>query len=193
MDTSSVLARPIDVSLPGLAPLDGGLHPTIQMMYDLNDAFAALNFDVFEGPELEDDWHNFEALNMPADHPARDMQDTPIWRRGAPCARCGAASAADRTHPVRSIRYMESASAALPVHRVSGPRVSQRDNFDATTRAVFTQVEGLVVDKGICLGVPDSCCFARFADRVRSPGADTVARKLLSVRRTRRRDRHVSA
>ena len=140
----------VDVSLPGRVPRAGRRHPLMQVRERIEDIFSSMGFEVIGGPELEDDWHNFEALNMPPDHPARDMQDTlylaaPV---GAPGAR---AATLLRTHTSgMQIRYMETHTP--PVRIIAPGRVYRRDNFDATHTPMFTQVEGLVVDEGVSLG-----------------------------------------
>jgi phenylalanyl-tRNA synthetase alpha chain len=109
-----------------------------------------LGYQVIEGPELEDDWHNFEALNMPPDHPARDMQDTLYLASPVP-GEGGRPATLLRTHTSgMQIRYMEAHQP--PVRIIAPGRVYRRDNFDATHTPMFTQVEGLVVDEGISLG-----------------------------------------
>jgi phenylalanyl-tRNA synthetase alpha chain len=158
MDTASVLARPIDVSLPGVAPLDGGLHPTIQMMYDLNDAFAALNFEVFEGPEVTSELYEFDHMNFPPDHPARESMDT-YWldtrgsadTRGSEDARSsGGAKGADRLcirpHLTGgSVRYMQRHKP--PFRFVYPGRVYRNETTDARHERAFFQYEALIVEK----------------------------------------------
>ena len=136
-----------------------------------------MGYDIASGPELEDDWHNFEALNMPPEHPARDMQDTLYlakpWDRGAKApppqsgaaytTRGGGASAPQaaareerpasllRTHTsAMQIRYMESHEP--PVRIIAPGRVYRRDNLDLTHTPMFQQVEGLVVGEGVTMG-----------------------------------------
>jgi phenylalanyl-tRNA synthetase alpha chain len=105
-DSASVLARPIDTTVPGIPPQNGGLHPTIQMMYDLNDAFAALNFEVFEGPEITSELYEFDHMNFPPDHPARESMDT-YWLASAETDR-GADRLCIRPHLTgASVRYMQ--------------------------------------------------------------------------------------
>lgn len=152
----------VDVTLPGRAPLAGRRHPLTIVRERIEDIFAAMGYQIIDGPELEDDWHNFEALNMPPEHPARDMQDTlylasPVPQTGAPASpERGATRRVEgatllRTHTSgMQIRYMESHQP--PVRLIAPGRVYRRDNFDATHTPMFTQVEGLVVDEGISLG-----------------------------------------
>jgi phenylalanyl-tRNA synthetase alpha chain len=81
LDTEPALPRTLDVTRPGLPSGPGGLHPTIQLMYDLNDAFAALNFDRYAGPEISSELYEFDDLNFPPEHPARESMDT-FWLSG---------------------------------------------------------------------------------------------------------------
>ena len=108
-----------------------------------------MGFLIIEGPELEDDYHNFEALNMPPDHPARDMQDTLYL--GTPVrSAVGSPATLLRTHTSgMQIRYMEQHQP--PVRLIAPGRVYRRDNLDLTHTPMFTQVEGLVVGEGISL------------------------------------------
>jgi len=146
------VAGGLDITLPGRLPLVGRRHPLTQVRERVEDIFAAMGYQIIEGPEIEDDWHNFEALNMPPEHPARDMQDT-LYLQGS----LGSLGSKDRpgtllrTHTSgMQIRYMESNPP--PVRLIAPGRVYRRDNFDATHTPMFTQVEGLVVDEGISLG-----------------------------------------
>lgn len=154
MDSSSVLPRPIDVTLPGIAPQNGGLHPTIQMMYDLNDAFAALNFDVFEGPEITSELYEFDHMNFPPDHPARESMDT-YWLAGPADTAGGngsgdAARGADRL-AIRphltgaSVRYMQRHKP--PFRFVYPGRVFRNETTDARHERAFFQYEALIVDR----------------------------------------------
>jgi phenylalanyl-tRNA synthetase alpha chain len=134
----------IDVSLPGRARPSGGKHPLTLVREEVEDVFIGLGFDIFDGPEVDDDFHCFEALNMPADHPARDMQDT-FYLEGVPPRLL-------RTHTsTGQIRSM-LANENPPGVRVLCPgRVFRRDD-DITHSPMFHQFEGLVVDEGITLG-----------------------------------------
>ncbi len=131
------LARTLDVTLPG-RPVGGGhLHLLTQVRLELVDIFAELGFAVAEGPQVETDWHTFEALAIPKDHPARDMQDTFYI----------ADEIVLRTHtsPVQ-IRTMQ---AHPPPIRIVAPGVVYRRDDDATHSPMFSQIEGLVVDEGV--------------------------------------------
>jgi phenylalanyl-tRNA synthetase alpha chain len=138
----------IDVTLPGRAPLLGHRHPLTLLRERLESIFLRMGFLIVEGPELEDDYHNFEALNMPAEHPARDMQDTLYLASPVP-ALSGPATLL-RTHSSgMQIRYMETHRP--PIRLIAPGRVYRRDGLDLTHSPMFTQVEGLVVGDGITL------------------------------------------
>jgi phenylalanyl-tRNA synthetase alpha chain len=141
----------VDVTLPGRVPTVGRRHPLTQVRERVEDIFLGMGYQIIEGPELEDDWHNFEALNMPPEHPARDMQDTLYLADPVPAPDGGRPPTLLRTHTSgMQIRYMESNPP--PVRIIAPGRVYRRDNFDATHTPMFAQVEGLVVDEGISLG-----------------------------------------
>jgi phenylalanyl-tRNA synthetase alpha chain len=127
----------IDVTLPGRVLKRGSIHVINQVMGEIEDIFGNLGFVIASGPEVEDDYHNFEALNIPENHPARDMQDTFYFNKGVLL----------RTHtsPVQ-IRVMESQS--LPV-RIIAPGKVYRCDFDVSHSPMFHQVEGLWVEEGI--------------------------------------------
>jgi phenylalanyl-tRNA synthetase alpha chain len=141
---SRLSSERIDVSLSGRARPSGSKHPLTLVREEVEDVFIGLGFDIFDGPEVDDDFHCFEALNMPADHPARDMQDT-FYLEGAPPRLL-------RTHTsTGQIRSM-LANENPPGVRVLCPgRVFRRDD-DITHSPMFHQFEGLVVDEGIALG-----------------------------------------
>jgi len=141
----------VDVTLPGRQPVAGRRHPLTQVRERIEDIFIAMGYSVIDGPELEDDWHNFEALNMPPEHPARDMQDTLYLAAPIPASDGRRPASLLRTHTSgMQIRHMETHRP--PVRIIAPGRVYRRDNFDATHTPMFTQVEGLVVDEGISLG-----------------------------------------
>lgn len=120
----------------------GHLHLVTQTMERLEDVFVGMGFTVSEGPEVEDDWHNFTALNLPQHHPARDMQDTFFVELGS----LGDVVMRTHTSPVQ-IRLMESTPP--PIYSVMPGRVYRQETADATHLAVFNQIECLVVDRGI--------------------------------------------
>ncbi len=133
----------VDLSLPARETPRGSVHPVSQVMDELTEIFADLGFAVAEGPEIEDDWHNFTALNIPETHPARAMHDT-FYIEGEEPRRVL------RTHtsPVQ-IRTMMSGA---PPFRIIAPGRVYRSDSDATHTPMFHQIEGLVIDKGIHMG-----------------------------------------
>jgi phenylalanyl-tRNA synthetase alpha chain len=154
-------AGAVDVTLSGRAIPAGRVHPLMRVRQQVEDIFARMGYEILEGPEVEDDFHNFEALNMPPDHPARDMQDTlylgvPIaggtWgaHTGAlPAAQVRAATLL-RTHTsAMQIRYMKTFPP--PVRIIVPGRVYRRDNLDLSHTPMFQQFEGLVVGEGVTL------------------------------------------
>jgi phenylalanyl-tRNA synthetase alpha chain len=141
----------VDVTLPGRPAPEGALHPLTLVFREIEDVFVRLGYSVADGPELETDYYNFEALNFPPDHPARDTQDTLLVSRepGAE-SRQRQAEFLLRTHtsPVQ-IRAMRRYGAPLRI-MIPG-RVYRKDEVDATHSPVFHQVEGLLIDRGISL------------------------------------------
>jgi phenylalanyl-tRNA synthetase alpha chain len=129
-----------DLTLPGRRVVPGSLHPLTRVLDEIVDVFTGMGFAVAEGPEVELDYYNFEALNIPKDHPARDMQDT-FYVGGEILLRT-------HTSPVQ-IRTMERQKP--PVRIICPGRVYRRD-ADITHSPVFHQVEGLAVDRGITMG-----------------------------------------
>jgi len=131
----------IDISLPGRRNASGGLHPVTLTMNRIDKMFGKLGFDIAEGPEVEDDFHNFEALNIPEQHPARAMHDTFYFADGRLL----------RTHtsPVQ-IRIMENEEPPL---RVIAPGRVYRCDSDLTHTPMFHQVEGLLVDENVSFSV----------------------------------------
>ena len=156
----------LDPTLAGRPAAIGHVHPLTYLRTQIEAYFAAAGYEVLDGPETEDDYHNFEALNLPADHPARDMQDTlyldrpwpravfPVGaeRHGTPlrAARPDAPATLLRTHTsAMQIRYMERHEP--PVRIICPGRVYRRDNLDQTHTPMFQQVEGLVVGDGVTM------------------------------------------
>ena len=123
----------------------GHRHVVTQTWERLEDIFVGMGFTVAEGPEIEDEWHNFGALNFPPDHPARDMYDTLYVDYGEP----GSTLLRTHTSPVQ-IRVMESGEP--PIYSIMPGRVFRSDTADATHMPVFHQIEGLVVDRSITFG-----------------------------------------
>ena len=137
-----------DFSLPGRRRVLGKLHPLTQVTEDIVRSFRKIGFVVADGPEIEDEYHCFDALNTPADHPARDTQDTFYVSAGEAG---GQSSNLLRTHTSSvQIRVMESQSP--PVRIIVPGRVYRRDNADATHNPTFHQVEGLYVDRNVTVG-----------------------------------------
>jgi phenylalanyl-tRNA synthetase alpha chain len=131
----------LDLTLPGRRPPQGSLHPLTRVHDEIVAIFVGLGFSVAEGPEAEDDYHNFEALNIPRDHPARDMQDS-LYLTDDVVLRT-------HTSPVQ-IRVMESQPP--PVRIIVPGRVYRRDVPDPSHSPMFHQVEGLAVDRDISMG-----------------------------------------
>ncbi|MDD2553968.1 MAG: phenylalanine--tRNA ligase subunit alpha, partial [Desulfotomaculaceae bacterium] len=129
----------IDVTLPGSPGQRGGIHPLNAVLEEIQDIFLGLGYSIAEGPEIETDYYNFEALNLPKDHPARDMQDT-FFISGEILLRT-------QTSPVQ-VRTMEKTAPELPVKIIAPGKVYRRDD-DATHSPMFNQVEGLAVDRRI--------------------------------------------
>jgi phenylalanyl-tRNA synthetase alpha chain len=166
---SIAAARPpagsVDVSLPGRDLRSGRVHPLMRLRAEVEDVFSHMGYEILEGPEVEDDFHNFEALNMPPDHPARDMQDTlylsvpiaggiwgahrPVNGGGPPATQVQRATLL-RTHTsAMQIRYMKTFPP--PVRIIVPGRVYRRDNLDLTHTPMFQQFEGLVVGPSVTL------------------------------------------
>ncbi|MBO6575660.1 MAG: phenylalanine--tRNA ligase subunit alpha [Rhodothermales bacterium] len=136
----------IDLSLPGISRSLGSLHPITQTEREIRRVLESFGFAVAEGPEIEDDWHNFGALNFPPDHPARDMQDT-FWLDAPDDAGKGVLL---RTHtsPVQ-IRVMQQNPP--PIRIIAPGRVYRNEAISYKSFCLFHQVEGLYVDKGVSL------------------------------------------
>ena len=146
-------ARPpagaVDVTLPGRTRRIGHRHPLSILRDRIEAIFTRFGFLIIEGPELEDDYHNFEALNMPPEHPARDMQDT-LYLESPVRSSAGSPATLLRTHTSgMQIRHMERFQP--PVRLIAPGRVYRRDQFDLTHTPMFTQVEGLVVGENVSL------------------------------------------
>jgi phenylalanyl-tRNA synthetase alpha chain len=138
-------AERLDVTLPGRPPRLGQVHPTTRVLKEVLDAFATMGFQVAEGPDVEWDYYNFEALNIPPDHPARDMWDTFYVQSKA---RPGEILLRTHTSP-NQVRVMEKVRP--PVRVVVPGRVYRYEATDATHESEFFQVEGLAVDKNITM------------------------------------------
>jgi len=139
--------EPTDFTLPGRRRAIGKLHPLTQVTDDIVRAFRKIGFAVADGPEIEDEYHCFDALNTPADHPARDAQDT--FYLGSKVK--GDKSWLLRTH-TSSVQIRVMKSQPPPVRIIVPGRVYRRDNADATHNPTFHQIEGLYVDKNVTVG-----------------------------------------
>jgi phenylalanyl-tRNA synthetase alpha chain len=136
------LLEKLDVSLPGFPTKVGSIHPLHRVIEQIEDLFIGMGFEIAEGPEVETDYYNFEALNLPKNHPARDMQDsfyiTPDLLL--------------RTHTSSvQVRTLQQKEGSVPVRIICPGKVYRRDEDDATHSHQFTQIEGLVVDRGISM------------------------------------------
>jgi len=156
---ASLPKEPTDFTLPGRRRVLGKLHPLTQVTEDIVRSFRKIGFVVADGPEVEDEYHCFDALNTPADHPARDTQDT-FYLNVVGASRSNNSSAGEtpaarslllRTHTSSvQIRVMEKQPP--PVRIIVPGRCYRRDNADATHNPTFHQIEGLYVDKGVTVG-----------------------------------------
>jgi phenylalanyl-tRNA synthetase alpha chain len=154
-DRQVLITEAVDVTLPGGRIPPGAQHPVTMLSDRLSDVFVAMGYEVAEGPEAEAEWYNFDALNIPPDHPAREMQDTifiapaggPAGQQSRDESRSGMVL---RTHtsPVQ-IRAM--LTRPLPLYVVSPGRCYRHDPLDATHSPVFHQIEGLAVDEGLTM------------------------------------------
>ena len=141
MRESRMAAEVIDVTMPGKKNTTGRLHPLTQVLDDVKDIFIGMGFSIAEGPDVELDYYNFEALNIPKNHPARDTQDT-FYINDSVLLRT-------QTSPVQ-VRVMEQTKP--PIRVIAPGMVYRSDAVDATHSPVFHQIEGLVVDKGVTMG-----------------------------------------
>ena len=131
----------LDLTLPAPGTRPGTLHPLTQIQRELEAYFTSLGFAVLDGPEVEDEWHNFDALNIPASHPARDTQDT-FFVEGGLLLRT-------HTSPVQ-VRAMEKFGA--PLRMVAPGRVFRNEEVDASHEHTFYQLEGMMIDKDVSIG-----------------------------------------
>lgn len=130
----------IDVTLPGTKPTTGAAHPLNKVIEEIEDIFIGMGYTVAEGPEVETDYYNFEALNLPKNHPARDMQDS-FYITEELLMRT-------QTSPVQ-VRTMKAMNGQTPVKIICPGKVYRRDDDDATHSFQFNQIEGLVIGKNI--------------------------------------------
>ncbi len=129
----------LTVPAPGVRP--GALHPITQIQWEIEDLFRSLGFTVLDGPEVETEYHNFDALNIPPDHPARDMQDT-FWLDGGYLLRT-------HTSPVQ-VRGMEKLGP--PLRMIAPGRVFRNESVDASHEHTFYQLEGMMIDREVSVG-----------------------------------------
>ena len=166
-DSRVLIEERIDVTLPTNRNPRGALHPLTILSHEISDFFVGMGYTVQEGPELESSWLNFDALNIPADHPARTMQDTffiePL-----------SSGLVMRTHtsPVQIRTMLEQEP---PIYVICPGRTYRADELDATHTPVFNQVEGLVVDKGITMAHLKGT-LDHFAAKMFGPGVTTRIR-----------------
>jgi len=135
----------VDLTLPAPPRPKGSVHPTLQVMDELIEIFAQMGFAVAEGPDIEDDWHNFTALNFPPKHPAREMHDTFFFKPDAEGVR-----KLLRTH-TSPVQVRTMVSQKPPIRIIAPGRVFRKDS-DQTHTPMFHQIEGLVIDKNIHMG-----------------------------------------
>jgi phenylalanyl-tRNA synthetase alpha chain len=128
----------LDLTLPAPGPRRGHLHPITRIQRELEELFGSLGFAVLDGPEVEDEYHNFDALNIPPDHPARDMQDT-FWLEGGNLLRT-------HTSPVQ-VRGMERLGP--PLRMIAPGRVFRNESVDASHEHTFYQLEGMMIDRDV--------------------------------------------
>ncbi len=140
LEAEKLKAEVIDVTMPGKKSVAGKLHPLTKVMNEIKDIFIGMGFQIADGPEVEYDYYNFEALNIPKNHPARDTQDT-FYIEDNIVLRT-------QTSPMQ-IRVMEKTKP--PVRVIAPGRVYRSDSVDATHSPVFHQIEGLVVDKNVTM------------------------------------------
>jgi phenylalanyl-tRNA synthetase alpha chain len=130
----------IDLTLPAPGPRPGSLHPVTIIQREIEDLFVSMGFTVLDGPEVETEWHNFDALNIPPDHPARDMQDT-FWVDGGLLLRT-------HTSPVQ-VRGMERLKP--PMRMIAPGRVFRNEEVDASHEHTFYQLEGMMIDRRVSI------------------------------------------
>jgi phenylalanyl-tRNA synthetase alpha chain len=128
----------VDLTVPAPGPRPGSLHPVTQVQWEIEDLFRSLGFAVLDGPEVETEYHNFDALNIPRDHPARDMQDT-FWLEGGYVLRT-------HTSPVQ-VRGMEQLGP--PLRMIAPGRAFRNESVDASHEHTFYQLEGMMIDRDV--------------------------------------------
>jgi phenylalanyl-tRNA synthetase alpha chain len=131
----------VDLTVPASGAAPGSLHPITQIQWEIEDLFRSLGFSVLDGPEVETEYNNFDALNIPPDHPARDMQDT-FWLNGGNLLRT-------HTSPVQ-VRGMKKLGP--PLRMIAPGRVFRNESVDASHEHTFYQVEGMMIDRNVSVG-----------------------------------------
>jgi phenylalanyl-tRNA synthetase alpha chain len=131
----------MDLTVPATGVKPGSLHPITQIQWEIEDLFRSLGFSVLDGPEVETEYHNFDALNIPPDHPARDMQDT-FWLEGGHLLRT-------HTSPVQ-VRGMEKLGP--PLRMIAPGRAFRNESVDASHEHTFYQLEGMMIDRDVSVG-----------------------------------------
>ncbi len=139
--SESLIRDTVDVTMPGKKPASGSFHPLNKVAEEMKELFIGMGYEIAEGPEVEYDYYNFEALNLPEGHPARDTQDT-FYITDKILLRTQTSSV--------QIHVMEGKKP--PIRIISPGKVYRADNLDATHSPIFHQLEGLVVDKGVTMG-----------------------------------------
>ncbi len=168
----AILSEGVDVTLPTRRSPEGARHPLSLLIEQIEDFFTSLGWDIAEGPELEHEWFNFDALNFDADHPARQMQDTfYIDGRSVGAEDPEGANLVLRTH-TSPVQAREMLDRGAPLYIACPGKVFRSDALDATHTPVFHQVEGLAVDKGITMadlkGVLDHFAKAMFGEEAKT-------------------------
>ena len=146
-DEQVLITEKVDVTLPADRTLAGARHPVSMLADKLADVFVAMGYEVAEGPEVEAEWYNFDALSIPPDHPAREMQDTLFIAPPEGAERSGMVL---RTH-TSPVQIRSLLTRPLPLYVVSPGRVYRNEALDATHLPVFYQIEGLAVDEGLTM------------------------------------------
>ena len=140
LDNTQAVGLIDDLTRPGTPHELGAIHPINAIRDEIVDIFKRIGFNISTGPEIEDDWHNFSALNFPAEHPARDMQDTFFVQRNPDWAL--------RTH-TSSVQVRAMESAEPPIRSISPGRVFRNEAISARSHCIFHQIEGLYINKGV--------------------------------------------
>ena len=148
-DRQVLVTEAVDVTLPWDRVPPGARHPVTTLSDRLSDVFVAMGYEVAEGPEVEAEWYNFDALNIPPDHPAREMQDT-IFIKGKDGETGSKSGLVLRTH-TSPVQIRSMLTRPLPLYVVSPGRCYRQDPLDATHSPVFHQIEGLAVDEGLTM------------------------------------------